>query len=594
MDEDSPDKIAVSTGERLWGAFIIFGSASADILAILIIFRFIKYIVETLLRGYPLHGIYGWGLHVIGALWSTLAHLLIHLRGKSERKREDEEPLESRVTHRNEEETANLKPLLGLMCTRFLGDMCGLVDMCVMHVPSPQEYAPIKVQHVYTGPIDSPLAQDMVNCGPEERLMIHRQRVHVLGEAYSLTDEEDSHVLTVGRLWISEARYSIELSRVPAGNWVLIKGIDRPIVKTSIITDFNNTDDLHIFRPLKFNTQSVIKIAVELVNPSEFSKMLDGLRKVNKSYPLLGTRVEASGEHVVLGTDELYLDCAMHDLRRMYSEIDIKVADPVVAFAETVVKTSSLKCFAETPNKRNKLTKIAKPLERGFAEDIEAKYVKISWNKPDATGPNILVDDTLPSEIDKTLLNSARDVIIQGFQWGKREGPLCEEPIRNVKFITLDAVIAQEPLQRGGGQIIPIARRVAYSAFLMATLRLMEPYVFVEVQTPADCVSAVYTVWRNIVIQDAPIPGSPLYTIKAFIPAINSFSFETDLRTHMQDKTITIRPLEPQTATHLVIEFMLKTRRRKGLSEDVSIDKFFDDPMLLELARQDVLLNYLL
>lgn len=29
---------------------------------------------------------------------------------------------------------------------------------------------------------------------------------------------------------------------------------------------------------------------------------------------------------------------------------------------------------------------------------------------------------------------------------------------------------------------------------LQATPRLMEPYYFVEVQAPADCVSAVYTV----------------------------------------------------------------------------------------------------
>jgi U5 small nuclear ribonucleoprotein component len=65
----------------------------------------------------------------------------------------------------------------------------------------------------------------------------------------------------------------------------------------------------------------VIKIAVEPVNPSELPKMLDGLRKVNKSYPLLATKVEESGEHIVLGTGELYLDCVMHDLRRMYSEI---------------------------------------------------------------------------------------------------------------------------------------------------------------------------------------------------------------------------------------------------------------------------------
>ncbi len=36
----------------------------------------------------------------------------------------------------------------------------------------------------------------------------------------------------------------------------------------------------------------------------------------------------------------------------IYCVLDIKVADPVVAFRETVVETSSLKCFAETPNKK--------------------------------------------------------------------------------------------------------------------------------------------------------------------------------------------------------------------------------------------------
>ena len=45
----------------------------------------------------------------------------------------------------------------------------------------------------------------------------------------------------------------------------------------------------------------------------------------------------------------------------------------------------------------------------------------------------------------------------------------------------LDAVVAPEMQHRGGGQIIPTARRVAYSALLMATPRLMEPYNFVEV-----------------------------------------------------------------------------------------------------------------
>ena len=189
---------------------------------------------------------------------------------------------------------------------------------------------------------------------------------------------------------------------------------------------------------------------------------------------------------------------------------------------------------------------------------------------------------------------------------------MCDEPIRNVKFKILDAVISSEPLARGGGQIIPTARRVAYSAFLMATPRLMEPYLICEIVSPGDCVAAVYTVLarrRGHVTSDQPIPGSPLYTIKAFIPAIDSFGFETDLRTHTQgqafciqvfshwqivpgdplDKSVVIRPLEQQPVTALAREFAIKTRRRKGLTDDVTLNKFFDEPMLLELTRQDVM-----
>ena len=140
----------------------------------------------------------------------------------------------------------------------------------------------------------------------------------------------------------------------------------------------------------------------------------------------------------------------------------------------------------------------------------------------------------------------------------------------------------------------------------------MEPVYFVEIQAPADCVSAVYTVLqrrRGHVTKDIPKPGSPLYTVQAYIPVIDSCGFETDLRTHTEgqafcqqifdhwlivpgdplDTNIVLKPLEPSPASHLARDFMVKTRRRKGLSEDVSINKYFDDPMLLALANTDVL-----
>ena len=80
------------------------------------------------------------------------------------------------------------------------------------------------------------------------------------------------------------------------------------------------------------------QVAIEPINPAELPKMLDGLRKLSKSYPLLTTKVEESGEHLILCTGELYADCVLHDLRKVFSDIEIKVADPVVAFCETVAE----------------------------------------------------------------------------------------------------------------------------------------------------------------------------------------------------------------------------------------------------------------
>ncbi|GKV34942.1 hypothetical protein SLEP1_g43272 [Rubroshorea leprosula] len=564
------------------------------------------------------------------------------------------------VTLSNAAYKLNVRPLLRLACSSVFGSASGFTDMLVAHIPSPKDSASRKIDHIYTGPKNSMIYSAMVDCDPSGPLMVNvtklypksdcsvfdafgrvyggkiqtGQTVRVLGEGYSPEDEEDMTVKEVTKLWIYQARYRIPISSALPGSWVLIEGVDASIMKTATLCNVDLDEDVYIFRPLQFNTLPVVKTATEPLNPSELPKMVEGLRKISKSYPLAITKVEESGEHTILGTGELYLDSIMKDLRELYSEVEVKVADPVVSFCETVVESSSMKCFAETPNKKNKITMIAEPLERGLAEDIENGVVSIDWSRkilgdffktkydwdllaarsiwafgPDKQGPNILLDDTLPTEVDKGLLGAVKDSIVQGFQWGAREGPLCDEPIRNVKFKIVDARIAPEPLNRGSGQIIPTARRVAYSAFLMATPRLMEPVYYVEIQTPIDCVSAIYTVLsrrRGHVTADVPQPGTPAYIVKAFLPVIESFGFETDLRYHTQgqafclsvfdhwaivpgdplDKSIVLRPLEPAPIQHLAREFMVKTRRRKGMSEDVSINKFFDEAMMVELAQQ--------
>lgn len=75
----------------------------------------------------------------------------------------------------------------------------------------------------------------------------------------------------------------------------------------------------------------------------------------------------------------------------------------------------------------------------------------------------------------------------------------------------MDATLAQEAIYRGGGQIIPTARRACYSSFLMASPRLMEPVYACSMTAPADSVSALYTVLakrRGHVLSDGPIAGT--------------------------------------------------------------------------------------
>ena len=70
--------------------------------------------------------------------------------------------------------------------------------------------------------------------------------------------------------------------------WVLLGGVDKSITKTATITHHtaiqSEEEELYIFKPLVFMTQSVVKVAIEPISPSELPKMLESLRKINKRF----------------------------------------------------------------------------------------------------------------------------------------------------------------------------------------------------------------------------------------------------------------------------------------------------------------------
>ena len=556
----------------------------------------------------------------------------------------------------------DVKPLMRETCRLFFGDTSPLINVIVTYIPDPVKNAHKKTNTLYTGDMSSEVGTALQKCSSTQSLAIDIVKLYpkesgsgflAFGRVYSgtiskgkdvvvldssATGREDAVTCKVEGLFLYCSRYQIEVANVKCGNWALIDLSCELRSSAFAIVDCDFTFSSP-FKDVKLPAQSVVKVAAEPFSPSDLPKMLQSLRSVNLTYLSLNIKIEESGEHVLRGPGETYLDCALHDLRKVFGDIEIRLSDPSVTFCETVLETSCIKCYADTPNKKNRLTMISEPLEKSVIEGLESGVIASSisksalqdsfklnygWDLMAARGiwtfgplgheHNVLLDDTLPTETDKNLLQTCKDSIVQGFHWATREGPLCDEPIRNVKFRILDAVLAPEAVYRGGGQIIPSARRVTYSSFLTAMPRLLEPVNYLEIESPSECIPAIHTLLsrrRGHITQDVPRPGSLFCTVKAFVPTIDSFGFETDLRTYSRgqafcqqtfdhwqivpgdplDKSVKLRPLEPSPPQYLARDFMLKTRRRKGLGDDVSVTKFFDDSLLFDLAKSDILLG---
>ncbi|KOC71224.1 hypothetical protein WH47_06146 [Habropoda laboriosa] len=80
ISETSLQKIAKSAAKQIWSGFITFRSISVGIFGVYVAIKIIQVIVNTILNGIALYTVYGWSIHIITAIWSTLAHFCIFLK----------------------------------------------------------------------------------------------------------------------------------------------------------------------------------------------------------------------------------------------------------------------------------------------------------------------------------------------------------------------------------------------------------------------------------------------------------------------------------------------------------------------------------
>merc|ERR1712139_206466 len=208
------------------------------------------------------------------------------------------------------------------------------------------------------------------------------------------------------------------------------------------------------------------------------------------------------------------------DLKEM-AGAEFTEGTPTVSYKETCIdKTAAFgkaenPALSKSPNKHNRLYVIAEPMEDELATAIEEYKVnpqqdlktrsKIlttehGWDKADTLklwgfgpadigvgGANLIVDQTKGVQY----LNEIKESVNSGLLWAAKEGPLCEENMRGIRFNLMDVKLHTDSIHRDMGQIQPTARRVFYAALLTAQPRFMEPIFKVTIATPADQIGGV-------------------------------------------------------------------------------------------------------
>merc|ERR1719190_340281 len=416
--------------------------------------------------------------------------------------------------------------------------------------------------------------------------------------------QDDEYNKNIQRTILMMGRYTEPIEDVPCGNICGLVGVDQFLVKTGTLTTFENA---HNMKQMKFSVSPVVRVAVEPKDPQHLPKLVEGLKRLAKSDPMVLTLTKESGEHIVAGAGELHLEICLKDLEEDHACIPLKKSDPVVSYRETVQEASTQTCLSKSPNKHNRLFMTAVNMPEGLPEDIDngdvtsrddfkirGRYLadkydydvgearKIWCFGPEGTGPNIVIDASKGVQY----LNEIKDSVVAGFQWASKEGVLCDENMRGVRFNIHDVTLHADAIHRGGGQIIPTARRCFYACVLTAAPRLMEPVYLVEIQCPQDSTGGIYSCLnrrRGHIFEENQVAGTPMVYVKAYLPVNESFGFTADLRSQTQGKAFPqcvfdhwqILPDDPLMVAETPdvkvgrsAGIVTETRKRKGLNEN--------------------------
>merc|ERR1711963_797934 len=289
------------------------------------------------------------------------------------------------ITLKGDDKNLTSKPLMKRTMQIWINAADTLLSMIVTKLPSPKVAQKYRVENLYEGPMDDEAAKAIRGCDKDGPLMMYvskmvptsdkgrfyafgrvfsgtiatGQKVRIQGPHYKVGAKENLNVKSIQRTGLMMGRTTEQIADVPCGNTVALVGVDAFILKSGTLSTF---EDSHNIADMKYSVSPVVKVSVKPKDGKDLPKMVEGLKKLSKSDPLVVCTTEESGEHVIAGCGELHVEICLKDLREEYAQCEFTVGDPVVQYKETVTDESKVQCLSKSPNKHNRIYMRAVPL----------------------------------------------------------------------------------------------------------------------------------------------------------------------------------------------------------------------------------------
>ncbi|MHA1722604.1 MAG: GTP-binding protein, partial [Candidatus Baldrarchaeia archaeon] len=480
-----------------------------------------------------------------------------------------------------------------------------LLRMVIHHLPDPKTAQKYRIPKIWTGDVNTPEGQALINCDPDgpligmiTKIFIHpkTKRPTLIGRVFSGTLKAGEEIyfvnqrntVRVRRLGVMEITDLLDVEEIPAGNLFAIYGTLCPAGETFIRPSSN----IPVFEKIKYVAEPVVSRKIEPVDPQDLARLGEVVKMWVLADPTASFYLDQEARQYILsGIDPLQIEILT---KRINEQVPIRVSPPIIVYREVPTKRG-MEVHTKSPNTHNKLKLYIEPLDQETIELIKqgkiwaeqdrkerAKILReIGWDANEAKniwdiwGNNILVD--LTKGVQR--LDRIKSYIISAWRDWCSNATLAQEPAMGVKAVMTDAVVHVDPAHTGMGQIAPMTHAALHISFLTSNPKLYEPILKIDIKAPSDMQGAVIkilTQHRGVVTN--VITEEDWVTIQGNIPTAETLGIADEFRSATAGKAfwgyefLEFRPVPDNMQEKLILEI----RKRKGLPTQLPTPKLWE------------------